>query len=263
MAETLTLSKTELVARALTQMSSELADIEFSTREKLALTCRVLFDGGHDSGLAGQITARAETPNTYYTQPFGRGFDEITEENLLLVNEDLCTLEGVGMPNPANRFHTWIYRDRPDVECIVHTHPFHVSALSMLEVPLVVSHMDLCPLYGDCAFLEKWPGIPVGNEEGKIISGALGNKRSILLSHHGMLVAGSSIEEACVLALLMERAAKLQLTAMSASEIKLVPEMLAKEAHDWISTPKRHALAFSYYARRALRNHSNVIRPKN
>ena len=41
--------------------------------------------------------------------------------------------------------------------------PTHIAALSMLEVPLQVSHMDLCPLYEDCAFLEAWPGVPVGN----------------------------------------------------------------------------------------------------
>jgi L-fuculose-phosphate aldolase len=260
MSETLTLSKTELVDRAHKKMGAEFADSPYSTRQKLALTCRILFDGGHDSGLAGQITARAEEAGTYYTQPFGHGFDEITEDNLLRVDENLETVDGNGMPNPANRFHTWIYREHPRVNCIIHTHPFHCSALSMLEVPLVISHMDTCPLYEDCAFLEKWPGIPVGNEEGIIISEALGDKRSVLLSHHGMLVTGSTVEEACILALLMERAAKLQLTAMAASEIKPVPELLAREAHEWISTPKRYSVAFAYYVRRALKSHADAIR---
>ena len=105
------------------------------------------------------------------------------------------------------------------MNCIIHTHPAHVAALSMLEQPLVVSHMDTCPLYDDCAFLKDWPGVPVGNEEGEIISKALGSKRAILLSHHGQLVVGKTIEEACILALLIERAAKLQLLAMAAGEI--------------------------------------------
>ncbi len=123
------------------------------------------------------------------------------------------------MANPANRFHSWVYRARPDVNCIIHTHPLHIAALSTLEVPLQVSHMDLCPLYDDCAFLKDWPGVPVGNEEGEIISAALGDKRAILLSHHGLLATGASIEEACVIAVLLERAAKMQLLAMAAGEI--------------------------------------------
>ncbi|AJK46917.1 aldolase [Burkholderia plantarii] len=259
MAETLSLSKSELVARSQAQLDTTLSVRNWTTRQKLALTCRILFDGGHDSGLAGQITARAEDPDTYYTQPFGHGFDEITETNLLVVDQDLKTVDGRGMPNPANRFHTWVYRARPDVNCIIHTHPLHVSALSMLEVPLAVSHMDTCPLYDDCAFLEKWPGVPVGNEEGEIISAALGGKRAVLLAHHGMLVTGKTVEEACSLALLMERAARMQLAAMAAGPIRPIPEALATEAHDWISTPKRHAVAFDYYARRALRTHHDCL----
>lgn len=259
MAKTLALPKDQLVKQALTQMQNTLADNTWTDRQKLALTCRILFENGHDSGLAGQITARGPTPGTYYTQQLGLGFDEITASNLLLVNEDLEVLEGHGMPNPANRFHSWVYRGRPDVNCIIHTHPTHIAALSMLEVPLQVSHMDLCPLYEDCAFLEAWPGVPVGNEEGEIITAALGDKRAILLSHHGQLSTGASIEEACVIAQLIERAAKLQLLAMAAGTIKPILPELGREAHDWISKPKRHGAAFNYYARQNLRQHADCL----
>ncbi|KVN31840.1 class II aldolase [Burkholderia stagnalis] len=259
MAETLQLPKAALVALAERRLENEIGESGWTVRQKLALTCRILFDAGHDSGLAGQITCRADEAGTYYTQRLGLGFDEISAANLLRVNEDLEVVDGEGIPNPANRFHTWIYRQRPDVNCIIHTHPTHVAALSMLEQPLVVSHMDTCPLYDDCAFLKDWPGVPVGNEEGEIISKALGDKRSILLSHHGQLVVGTTIEEACVLALLIERAAKLQLLAMSAGTIRPVPPALAREAHDWISKPKRDAVTFDYYARRALRTHPDCF----
>lgn len=270
MATTFTHSKAELMRRAQERLDAESAEsaesaasagAQLTTRQKIALTCRALFDAGHDSGLAGQITARAEQPGTYYTQRLGLGFDEITEDNLLLVDEDLNVLEGSGMANPANRFHSWIYRARPEVHCIVHTHPFHVAALSMLEVPLIVSHMDTTPLYDDCAFLAEWPGVPVGNEEGEIITAALGDKKAALLAHHGQVVAGASVEEACSLAVLIERAAKLQLAAMAAGTVKALPEELAREAHDWTLTPARSRANFAYYARRALVRHPGVLNP--
>jgi L-fuculose-phosphate aldolase len=262
MATTFTESKSELMRRATEQLTADTqqaADSQLTTRRKLALTCRALFDAGHDSGLAGQITARAEKPGTYYTQRLGLGFDEITDANLLLVDEDLNVLDGQGIANPANRFHSWIYRARPDARCIVHTHPFHVAALSMLEVPLIVSHMDTTPLYGDCAFLATWPGVPVGNEEGEIISAALGDKKAVLLTHHGQVVAGASVEEACSLAILIERAAGLQLAAMAAGTVKELPEELAREAHDWTLSPARSRANFAYYARRALTRHPDVL----
>ncbi|HYB81468.1 MAG TPA: aldolase [Mycobacterium sp.] len=259
MGGTFTDSKSDLMRRAAEQLAANVAESQLTTRQKLALTCRALFDAGHDSGLAGQITARAEADGTYYTQQLGLGFDEIAEHNLLLVDEDLNVLQGDGMANPANRFHSWIYRARPDVQCIVHTHAFHVAALSMLEVPLIVSHMDTTPLYDDCAFLAQWPGVPVGNEEGKIISAALGDKKAVLLAHHGQVVAGASIEEACSLAILIERAAKLQLAAMAAGTVKELPEELAREAHDWTLSPQRSRANFGYYARRALARHPDVL----
>jgi len=256
-ADTFEFSKQELIDRADEAMDKYLEDSGYSTTQKLALTCRILFDNGHDSGLAGQITARGTDRSTFYTQRLGLGFDEISAENFLLVDEHLTVLEGKGMANPANRFHSWVYRARPDVNCIIHTHAVYTAALGMLEVPLEVSHMDNCVLYDDVAFVAKWPGVPVGNEEGELISGALGDKSALMLSHHGLLIASPTIEEACVKALAFERAAKMHLLAAAAGKIQLIDVELGKEAHDWILKPKRNTAAFNYYARRALRNPHN------
>jgi len=256
--DTFQLDKATLVSKSTNQMDRQFEDSAYSLRQKLALTCRILFDNGHDSGLAGQITSRTGKPGQFLTQRLGLGFDEIAEDNLLLVDEDLNVLEGAGMPNPANRFHSWVYRARPDVNCIIHTHAVHTAALGMLEQPLIVSHMDNCVLYDDVAFVAKWPGIPVGNEEGELISGALGNKRALMLSHHGLLIAGSTVEEACVLAIAFERAARMQLLATGAGEIKPIDPALGTEAHDWVLRPKRNTIAFEYYARRSLKNPRNA-----
>lgn len=259
MATTFGDQKSEIISKAHERMRHALVDQTWTLRQKLALTCRVLFDAGHGSSLAGQVSARAAPRNTFYTQQFGLGLEEIRQSNLVHVDEDLEVIDGTGMPNPANRFHAWIYRHRADVNCIVHAHSPHVTALSMLEIPLIVSHMDYCPLHDDCAFLSWWPGVPVGNEEGEIITHAIGDKRSILLAHHGYLVAGRTIEEACVLSLLLERAAKAQLMAMSAGDIKPIEPDLAREARAWMTTEKRYAATFAYYVRGALRTHADCL----
>jgi len=232
---------------------------DWSVRQKLALACRILAMEGHDSGLAGQLTARGPKPSTYYMLRFGLGLDEIAAGNLLLVDDDLNVLEGEGMPNPSNRFHLWIYRARPAVSSIMHTHPPHVSALSMIGVPLAVSHMDTTLFFEDCAWLREWPGTPIGDEEGRIISEALGDKKAILLAHHGQLTATASVEHALVLAMFVERAAKLQLMAMGAGTILPVDPALAQEAHDYRHKPKAIAATFAYYARRVLRQDASVL----
>ena len=253
MPTTLTMSKRELVIQAEENMRQHLKMPAWTTAEKVSLAGRILYSQGHDSGLAGQITARVDGASSFVTQQMGLGLNEIAVSNLLIVDEDLNVLAGVGMPNPANRFHAWIYRERPDVRCIVHTHPAHTSALSMLGRPLEISHMDTCALYEDVAFLEAWPGIPVGNSEGQMISNALGAKRAILLAHHGLLVACRSVEEACIVAIQFERAATLQLLASSAGQIEKINPALGREAHDWLLQEKRVQATFYYFARKILK----------
>lgn len=254
MSDTLSMTKPELISLAMERMHRHFAKSTWSVRERLALTCRILFSRGHDSGLAGQITARVDNGTEFLTQQWGLGFDEITANNLLTVDGDLNVIDGSGMPNPANRFHTWIYRARPDVRCIIHTHPIQVSALSMLGVPLKISHMDTCSLYDDVAWLPHWPGVPVGNDEGEIIATALGGKRAVVLAHHGLLVACRSVQEACLVALAAERAARLQLLASAAGEIKEFDPALAREAHDWLLNGDRVGATFDYLARKIVRD---------
>lgn len=252
--------KASFEARASAEMDRHLLTPDWTVREKLALSCRMLAAEEHGSALAGQITARGETPGTMWTARFGLGLEEIGPSDFLLVDDDLAVIEGDGMPNPSNRFHLWIYRHRPDVNSIMHTHPPHVSALSMIGVPLKASHMDTSMFYEDCAYLDHWPGPPIGDEEGELISTALGNRRAILLAHHGQLCACATVEEAAVLSLFIERAARLQLLAMSAGTIRDLEPGPARQAHDYRLKPKPLGATFHYFARQALRRDPDCLK---
>jgi L-fuculose-phosphate aldolase len=245
--------------RTTQEMNKHLLTPEWSLRQKIALACRILADEGHESALAGQITARAEKPGTYWMLSFGLGFDEAQASNIVLVDDDLNLLDGDGMVNPSNRFHLWIYRNRPSVNAIIHTHPPYCSALSLTGEPLVAAHMDTSMFYDDCAFLPHWPGPPIGDEEGEIIHNALGDNRSILLAHHGQLCACSTMEEAAVLSVFIERAARMQLLARAVGPIRQLEPALAKEAHDYRLKPKAVGATFHYFARRVLRKGEEVL----
>lgn len=246
-------SKSEYDARFRADLERFVPPTGWTLRQKVALACRILDRDGHESALAGQISARGEKPGTYWMLRFGLGLDEARESNTVLADDDLNVVAGEGVANPGNRFHLWIYRAHPEIDAIVHTHSPHASALSMIGEELVVSHMDTCVLYEDCAYLPKWPGVPIGDEEGGIISAALGGKRAMLLAHHGLLTAAKTIEEATVLAFYVERAAKLQLLARGAGSIQPIEPELAREARRYRASPKYIAATFEYLARRVLR----------
>jgi L-fuculose-phosphate aldolase len=259
MSESIIRDKSDYHARTTAQMERFLAPPPWSLNQKIALSCRILAAEGHESALAGQITARGEKPGTYWMLSFGLGFDEARASNIVLVDDDLQILEGEGMVNPSNRFHLWIYRHRPDVTAIIHTHPPYCSALSVTGQPLIAAHMDTAMFYEDCAFLAEWPGPPIGDEEGRIIHAALGDKRAILLAHHGQLVATATIEEAAVLAVFIERAARMQVLAQSIGTVKPIDPGFAREAHDYRLKSRAVAATFHYFARRVLKQDREAL----
>lgn len=94
-----------------------------------------------------------------YTTVYGKSFDEMLPSDFLIVNETLDVIDGSNgkydlsliclftfpsRPNMATRFHLHVYRKRPDIQCLIHTHPPYTSALGQLGVPLHISHMGTC-----------------------------------------------------------------------------------------------------------------------
>ncbi|MEJ5022884.1 aldolase [Ochrobactrum vermis] len=244
--------------RATREMSQHLKKGKRTDKETLAYACRILAMTGQEAGLAGQISFRSERPNAYWTLRFGLGFDEATPDDFIEVDRDLNTLTGDGMANPATRFHLWVYDARPDVNALIHTHSPWASALAAARQPLVISQMDMTPLHDDCAFLGEWPGVPIADQEGVLISEALGGKRAIILAHHGYLTAGKSVEEATYLSVYLERAARMQIRAQAFGPLTPVDDALAREAHDYLLKPSIVNATFDYWCRQT---HSAVPTP--
>lgn len=134
-------------------------------RQVFVDACRILADQGHAAGLAGQVTLRDGDSSRMLTLPLGVGLEEAGPDEVLCVDERLNTLQGQGRANPGALFHAWIYRHRPAVRAIVHTHPPALSALSMLGRPMPVAHMDAAMFHDDCGFLARWPGVPTGDRK--------------------------------------------------------------------------------------------------
>jgi L-fuculose-phosphate aldolase len=227
-------------------------------RDALTACAWILADEGHESGLAGQLTARGPEEGTYWTLPLGVAFDEAEAGAWLLIDDALNVRAGDGAfgirePNPATRFHLWVYRARADVQAIVHTHPPAASALAAAEQPLVVAHMDATPLFDDIAFLPDWPGLPTADREGELIAGGLGAKHAMLLAHHGLLAAGRSVAEAAFLAVFIERMARLQVDAAPLGGVKPIDAAEAVRARDFLRTDRIMEATFAAWSRRAAR----------
>ena len=229
------------------------ADPGWSEAEKLTLACRILAADGHDTIVPGLVLVRLQQQGRFLTLPMGVGFEEVTPRQVLTVDAELKVLAGRGKPPKAAGFLMKMLELRPEIRCGMHTHALYTAALSMLGEPLAVAHMDATMFHEDCAFLKEWPGNPVTELEGEIISRALGGKRAVLLANHGLATVGQSIEEAAWMALCFERAAKMQVRARSIGKLTSIDADYARDAHDYMTDPSMVATQFRRFARRVLR----------
>ena len=236
---------------------------EWNLLDKMAISARILAEQGHGYTLSGQISCMNRGNGTVFVNAYGKALEMLTVDDFIEIDADLKTVNGRGFANKATNFHFAVYAKRQDLQCLVHTHPPKVSALSLIGEPLWIAHMDVMALW-DVQYLPIWPGIPFGDEEGTIISAVLGQKsRSALLAHHGLIVGGSSIEEAVYRAYFMERAATMQLDAMAAvggdmSRLKKVNESKARKARDWRASKGPMNAHFNAWANIALMNANNT-----
>ena len=176
-------------------------------RFKISAVRRMLYREGCDSQTAGHVSARdADDPSAFYVSPF-QYFDETLPEHIVKSTLDLQRLEGDWDPSPAISFHAAIYRARPDVQSVIHTHSPAVCAVGTTGRTIGIYHVSSALFYKD-------QGISGPNPKDDAIVAALGADRNVaLLRNHGAVVVADTLEKAAIKAMMLEKAARYHIDA--------------------------------------------------
>jgi L-ribulose-5-phosphate 4-epimerase len=108
--------------------------------------------------------------------------------------------------------HQIIYDNAPNVGSVIHTHPKHVVALSASGRNLEAVHQLCLPFIDGVPIFEDFSMIDSTRKATEMFR-VLSDHRAMLLRHHGAVVTGSTVEEACVLTIWLEKCAEIQLIA--------------------------------------------------
>jgi L-fuculose-phosphate aldolase len=225
-------------------------DDEHALRARLAMACRILSEQGHDHFHLGHVSARAGSGDTAWVKPNGLGLGEIRAEDLALMDLDGRQLRGERPLHNEMPIHTELYRRRPDIGAVVHTHAFYAAALSATRARLEMVSQDSI-LFADGVGAYDSPELVVSREQGQQLGKALGDRRAVLLKNHGLTVVGTSVEEATVYAVSLERSCRLQLAAAQLGPLAPIgPEEAAAMAASLGSSARRTAAMWGYLVRR-------------
>jgi ribulose-5-phosphate 4-epimerase/fuculose-1-phosphate aldolase len=113
--------------------------------------------------------------------------------------------------------HSAVHNARPDINAVAHSHSIYGRAFSTLGRSLDIITQDTCAFYNDIAHYDSFGGIVLGPEEGLNIAASLGQKKAAILSNHGLLTCGKTIESCVFWFTSLERCCHAQLMADAAA----------------------------------------------
>ena len=205
----------------------------------------------HMEGLAedasrGHITAKSEA-GLIYVKPWGMGFQDVRAGDLQGVDGEGRLMEGRGRIHSELVLHLEIYRQRPDVQSVIHVHPCYAVLLSSVFTGKIktisqqgVRFTGEIPFFTSAALIQS-------REQAEHLARTRGSQSVVLMKNHGITVAGESVEEAVILAIHFEQAAKDHLLASLFGKPSgmLLAEAKKISANNY--TPTQYQMIWDYY----------------
>jgi L-ribulose-5-phosphate 4-epimerase len=156
---------------------------------------------------SGNISARDPESGLVVIKPSGVMYDELRPEDHVVVDLEGAVIEGALKPSSDTASHLYIYRRRPDVHGIVHTHSPYATAFAALGQPIPVYLTAMADEFGGpipCAGFAL-----IGGEEiGRQVIEHIGNSPAVLLKNHGVFTVGPSALSAVKAAVMVEDVAR-------------------------------------------------------
>lgn len=147
----------------------------------------------------------------------------------------VLTIEGewIGGNKPSSEYqmHLAIYRARPDIGGIAHTHSHFATVMAVWEKPIPPIVYEVL-IYGGTVPVAPY-GRPGTEELAEIARDALLEKEACLLAHHGVLAIGKDIEDAFLKSMYVEETAKVYYHALLLGQGKEPPLLELEELHAW------------------------------
>jgi len=179
------------------------------------------------AGTSGNVSAFDYESKLMAITPSGLDYSIMCEDDIMVIDFNGSIVEGTHKPSSEWRMHAEIYKQRNDILAVLHTHSPYATSFAVLKkrVPLILIEM-LPFLGGDIPVAEFC--LPGSEELGREALKVLDKRNACLLSNHGTLAVGTTLEQAHLRAVYVEDASKIYHYACSVGIPNCVPEEAAE-----------------------------------
>jgi L-ribulose-5-phosphate 4-epimerase len=180
---------------------------------------------------SGNVSARDRETGYIVIKPSGVRYEDLQPEHMVIVNLDGRCIEGDLKPSSDTASHLYIYRHRPDVGGVVHTHSPYATAFAALGKPIPVYLTAMADEFGGPIPCGGFALIG-GEEIGKVVVESIGDSPAVLLKNHGVFTIGAKVETAVKAAVMVEDVARTVWIALQMGQPnEISPEDIARLHH--------------------------------
>ncbi|MGN0986142.1 MAG: class II aldolase/adducin family protein [Candidatus Enterenecus sp.] len=188
---------------------------------------------GATIGTWGNISLRDPDSGTIYLTPSGMDYDRLTEADIVALAPDGTVREGTRRPSTEKALHLAVYRARPEICAVVHTHPIYSTAFAAMgeEIPLLLD--EAAQVLGAPVQTAKY-ALPGSVELAENCVAALGERgMACLLRSHGAVCLGTDLDRALTVSAVLEATARvyLYIRAMGGSYCPISEDDIARMQH--------------------------------
>jgi L-ribulose-5-phosphate 4-epimerase len=179
----------------------------------------------------GNVSARDPRTGLVVIKPSGILYDELRPEDHVVVDLEGDIVEGKLKPSSDTASHLYIYRHRPDVNGVVHTHSPYATAFAALGRPIPVYLTAIADEFGGpipCAGFALIGGEQIGQQ----VIEHIGNSPAVLLKNHGVFTVGPTVRKAVQAAVMVEDVARSVWLALQLGQPDEIPAEDVAKLHD-------------------------------
>lgn len=182
---------------------------------------------------SGNASGRDPETGLVAIKPSGVGFEELIADDIVIVDLDGRRRYGRLNPSIDTETHLFIYRQRPDVHGIVHTHSNYATSFAALGQPIPCCLTAMADEFGGP--IPCGPFAPIGSEAiGRAVVEYIGKSPSILLQNHGVFAVGPTPEAALKAAVMTEDVAKtVHLAMLRGAPLPIDPAEVERLFHQY------------------------------
>jgi L-ribulose-5-phosphate 4-epimerase len=168
---------------------------------------------------SGNASARDKDTGLVVIKPSGYDFDKLKPEHLNVVDLDGEVIEGELAPSVDTATHLYVYRNRSDINGIIHTHSPYATSFAILGHTIPLCLTTLAMEFGTKIPVSDFATIG-GEEIGKEMIKKIGTCPAILMRNHGVFTVGPTVRAALKAAVMLEEAAQTVHYAMLRGKVR-------------------------------------------